>query len=194
MYAITAVLALAIAISIERTWLLVWRWSCDTEQLDALLDQGKLTEAVAATDTTPLGDVIRAGASEQDPELAWEAMSNASIRAESRIRTRIPYLATISNLATMLGLLGTVYGLIVAFSGLGDTAAAQRATGLSEGISTAMATTAYGLLVGIPALALHAWLEARVLHQLAVLESAAGRLTLGLRRASSTRPGSPTEG
>ncbi|MEE2751424.1 MAG: MotA/TolQ/ExbB proton channel family protein [Myxococcota bacterium] len=193
MYAITAVLALAVAITLERAWLLVWRWSCDTEQLEVLLDKGQLSEAIAITDTTPLGDVIRAGASDTDPELAWEAMSNASIRAEARIRTRISYLATISNLATMLGLLGTVYGLIVAFSGLGDTAAAQRATGLSEGISTAMATTAYGLLVGIPSLALHAWLEARAQHQLVGLESAAGRLTLGLRRASSTRPGSPVE-
>ena len=194
MYAITAVLALAVAITLERTWLLVWRWSHNLEQLDALLDEGKLSEAVSATENTPLGDVIRAGAAESDPELAWEAMSNASIRAEARIRTRIPYLSTISNLSTMLGLLGTVYGLIVAFSGLGDAAAAQRATGLSEGISTAMATTAYGLLVGIPTLACHAWLEARVHNQLAALEAAAGRLTLGLRRASSTRPSSSTDG
>lgn len=193
MYTITAVLALAIAITLDRTWVLMWKWRCDIESVLTLLDQGRLSEAKTATEQTPLGDVIRAGAAESDADLAWESMSNASIRAEGRIRARIPYLNTISNLSTMLGLLGTVYGLIVAFSGLGDTAATQRAAGLSEGISTAMATTAYGLLVGIPALALHAWLESRVQEQLECMESAAGRLALGLRRASSKRPVSPID-
>jgi biopolymer transport protein ExbB/TolQ len=83
--------------------------------------------------------------------------------------------------ATMLGLLGTVYGLILAFSALGDTSAGERAVQLSEGISTAMATTAYGLLVGIPALAVHAWLEAQARAALAQIEASAGRLAARLR-------------
>jgi biopolymer transport protein ExbB len=110
-------------------------------------------------------------------------MSAASATAESRIRQRVSYLATVSSLATMIGLLGTVYGLILAFSALGDSSAGERAQRLSEGISTAMATTAYGLLVGIPALAAHAWLQARVERLLAALESSAGQLVLGLRRS-----------
>ncbi|MDP7111438.1 MAG: MotA/TolQ/ExbB proton channel family protein [Myxococcota bacterium] len=52
---------------------------------------------------------------------------------------------------------------------------------LSEGISTAMATTAYGLLVGIPSLAAHAWLDARARRLLAAIEATAGRLASRLR-------------
>jgi biopolymer transport protein ExbB len=81
----------------------------------------------------------------------------------------------------MLGLLGTVYGLILAFSALGDTSAGERAVRLSEGISTAMATTAYGLMVGIPALAAHAWLDGRARELTAQLEAVAGRIALSKR-------------
>ena len=85
----------------------------------------------------------------------------------------------------MLGLLGTVYGLIVAFQGLGDASAVERATRLSDGIATAMATTAYGLLVGIPALAAHAFLEGRVQQLLAFSEAAASAVAVHRVRANS---------
>ncbi len=113
-------------------------------------------------------------------------MGAAFAEAEERLQGRIGYLGAIGNIATMLGLLGTVYGLILAFGALGDTSAGERAVQLSEGISTAMATTAYGLLVGIPALAAHAWLQTRAQQLLAGIEAGAGRL------AASLRP--PTEG
>ena len=188
MYAITALLALALAITVERSWLLWFRWRADSDAIGSLLDQGQLSQAAAAASGTPLGEVLAAGAAEDHHDLAWDAMANAGLRAEGQIRRRIEALATVSNLATMLGLLGTVYGLILAFSGLGDAASAERAARLSEGISTAMATTAYGLLVGIPALGLHAWLEARARLLLEDIEVAAGRVTLSLKRASSTGP------
>jgi biopolymer transport protein ExbB len=108
-------------------------------------------------------------------------MGAAMAEAEERVGARVPYLAAIGNIATMLGLLGTVYGLIIAFSALGDTGAGERAVRLSEGISTAMATTAYGLLVGIPSLAAHAWLDARARRLLAAIEATAGRLASRLR-------------
>jgi biopolymer transport protein ExbB len=188
MYAITALLALALAITVERSWLLWFRWRVDSNAVVALIAQGQLSPAATAASGTPLGEVLAAGAGERQHDLAWDAMSTAGLRAEGHIRRRIDALATVSNLATMLGLLGTVYGLILAFSGLGDTASAERAARLSEGISTAMATTAYGLLVGIPALGLHAWLDARARLLLEDIEVAAGHLTLSLKRASSPGP------
>ena len=166
MYAITALLAFALAIFLERSWLLCVAWRPNRTHPSG-----------------PVEEVLSAGRAETDPEAAWEAMSAASASAESRIRQRVSYLGTVSSLATMIGLLGTVYGLILAFSALGDSSAGERAQRLSEGISTAMATTAYGLLVGIPALAAHAWLQARVAQLLAALESSAGHLVLGLRRS-----------
>ena len=185
MYAITALLALALAVTVERAWLLWFRWRVSPDASGAMLGRGELSQAATAATGTPLGEVLAAGSVERQHGLAWDAMATAGLRAEGRIRKRIDTLATVSNLATMLGLLGTVYGLILAFSGLGDTAAAARAARLSEGISTAMATTAYGLLVGIPALGLHAWLEARARTLVEDIEVAAGQLTLSLKRASS---------
>ena len=84
----------------------------------------------------------------------------------------------------MIGLFGTVYGLILAFGSMGDVAAAERAARLSEGSSTAMASTAFGLLVAIPALAAHAALDAWARDQLADIERAATRLALSLRKSS----------
>ena len=92
---------------------------------------------------------------------------------ERDVRQRVHWLAAVGNVATMLGLLGTVYGLILAFSGLGDASAVERASRLSEGIATAMATTAYGLLVGIPALAAHALVEGRAARILGFCEAVA---------------------
>ena len=99
------------------------------------------------------------------------------------MRERVPYLATVGNVATMLGLLGTVYGLILAFTGLGDASAVERAQKLSEGIATAMSTTAFGLLVGIPALALHAFLDGRATRILRFCESVAARVATTRRGA-----------
>ncbi len=188
MYAITTLLALSLAITVERTWLLWFRWRVNSDAIGAMLDSGQFSKAATAAAGTPLGDVLSAGAAEIQPDLAWDAMSTTGLRAEGQIRRRIGALATVSNLATMLGLLGTVYGLILAFTGLGDAASAERAARLSEGISTAMATTAYGLLVGIPAMGLHAWLEARAGLLLEDIEVAASRITLSLKRASSPGP------
>ena len=95
---------------------------------------------------------------------------------EADIQQRVPYLATIGNLSTMLGLLGTVYGLIIAFAGLSDTSAVETQTQLNEGIATAMATTAWGLMVGIPALACHSLLESKARRLRALCESAASQV------------------
>ncbi|MCB9746670.1 MAG: MotA/TolQ/ExbB proton channel family protein [Alphaproteobacteria bacterium] len=185
MYAITAVGAFALAIGIERSALLALRWRADLPEVRVRLDAGDFNGAVGAAGASPMGEVLGAGASEASPEAAWEAMGAAAASAEARMRARVGALGAVSNIATMLGLLGTVYGLILAFSALGDASAGERAVKLSEGISTAMATTAFGLLVGIPALGLHAWLEGLVSQRLADIEVAAGALALAKRRSGS---------
>ena len=95
---------------------------------------------------------------------------------EHTLGCRVGALASAGNIATMLGLLGTVYGLIVAFGGMTDTASVTRAVQISEGIATAMSTTAWGLIVGIASLALHAFIEGRVRAMLALGETAAARM------------------
>jgi len=180
MYALLAVLAFAVAVVIERSL----TFYQDRIEPEALLK--RLEEAMAGGQTPTLGDtppeqVLKEGLRWSEAELAWEAMSGAAVLAEQRIRRRVGYLATVASIATMLGLFGTVYGLILAFGALGDVAAAERAARLSEGSSTAMATTAFGLLVAIPALAAHSVLEATVRDRLATIERVSSRLVLLLK-------------
>lgn len=175
MYALLAVGALELAVVIERLLTLL-RTRCDPAALFTRAQAGSPLGA------TPMEKVVAAGL-DAPVELCWDAMQGAAVEAELTIRRRIPYLATIASVATMIGLFGTVYGLILAFGALGDVAAAERAARLSEGSSTAMATTAFGLLVAIPALGAHALLEGLAREQLAQIEVIASKVNVWRRSA-----------
>ena len=181
MYAITAVLALALAVTLERLWLLWLRWRIDDAVVASALTAGDLAGAAQQAGRHPAARLIVAGAGASDAEAAWDAMGAEGALIESEARARVGYLAAAGNVATMLGLLGTVYGLIYAFSGLDSASAVERTARLSEGIGAAMVTTAWGLVVGIPALAAHAVIEGRVQRVLAVCESLAARVALARR-------------
>jgi len=181
MWTITAVLAFGLAVLLERCWVLFVRNRADLAAVRTAVESGDAAAATAAAGQGELGKVLQAGLAATGPDAAWDGMGAAAVEAEEALQGRVAYLATIGNVATMLGLLGTVYGLILAFGALGDTSAGERAVALSEGISTAMATTAYGLMVGIPALAAHAWLESRARATMAGIEATAGRLVVKIR-------------
>lgn len=185
MYAITALGAFALAVLLDRLLALVVRGRVDVDAVRAHLGRGELAAAVQSCGAAPLGRVLAAGAAQGHPEAAWEAMGAAAVAQERGLRQRVGYLGAVANLCTMLGLLGTVYGLILAFDALSDASAAEKAVRLSQGIATAMATTAWGLLVGIPALGAHAWLEDLVARRLAEIEECAGLVALALRRPPS---------
>ena len=176
MYAITAALAFGIAVLIERCWIFWIRWKLDTTALLSALDSSNLNEAGELNPAHPACRLVQAGKNATSSDAAWSAMATQAPLIESAVRQRVPYLATVGNLSTMLGLLGTVYGLIIAFSGLSDTSAIETQTQLNEGIATAMATTAWGLIVGIPALGLHALLEAKAGRIQALCEATAARV------------------
>jgi biopolymer transport protein ExbB/TolQ len=180
MYALLGVMAFALAVVIERSITLA-RYRCDPDAVIAKVEAAVKGGTAASFGATPMEDVVRAGLAWRDPELAWEAMAAASVEAELKIRRRIAYLSTVASIATMVGLFGTVYGLILAFGALGDVAAAERAAQLSEGSSTAMATTAFGLLVAIPALGAHSLAEATARELLGNIERVATRLVLALK-------------
>jgi biopolymer transport protein ExbB len=184
MYALLAVMAFAIAVALERAY------TFSTGRFDAEKLKSDLEDAFAAGRVpdfpahNPAEKVLKAGLRWPDAELAWEAMTEASIAAEQSLRQRVAYLSTVASIATMIGLFGTVYGLIMSFAALGDVAATERAARLSEGSSTAMASTAFGLLVAIPALAAHAFAEATVRERLSAIEGLASRLILLLKARS----------
>ena len=176
MYGIAVALALGLAVALERSWLLWLRWRLDGDKLLARLDSGDVQGVRSMVVGKPLAPIVDAGLDAASADAAWDAMGSAAVLVEAKVRDRIPYLMMVGNVATMVGLLGTVYGLIMAFQGLDDPSAVERSARLSEGIATAMATTAWGLMVGIPAIALHAVVDRRARHTLALYEAVAGRI------------------
>lgn len=88
-------------------------------------------------------------------ERIMEGVERLSINELPRISRRVNYLALIANIATLLGLLGTITGLQTSFGSLATADAAQKATLLANGISEAMNTTAFGLIVAVPCMILY---------------------------------------
>lgn len=175
MYGLLAVLAFALAVMVERA-IFFAKSRSNGRSVNAVIEAALKAGGRPVLGTSTLETVLSAGLAMPTAELGADAMQAAAVEAEETVRQRIPYLAAVASVATMLGLTGTVYGLILAFGALGDVAAAERAARLSEGSSTAMATTAFGLFVAIPALVAHSFFEAQARAMLASIEAAAGRL------------------
>ncbi len=141
------------------------------EEVRQLLAAGKLGAADQACQMQPsfLSFVLRAGFAEVDG--GWpaveKAMEDATAEQSSRLFRKIEYLSVIGNIAPMLGLLGTVVGMIFAFRELADSQGAPRAADLAEGIYLALVTTVEGLIVAIPSLAAFAVFRNRVDHLVA---------------------------
>ena len=117
-----------------------------------------------------------------------EAVEEASVREVARLHRRVDYLAVIANVATLAGLLGTIFGLKESFTALSVAEPAAKAALLAAGISQAMNTTALGLIVAIPCMLSHAKLTARRNELLVDLDSATLRLLNRLRRHAGAYP------
>ena len=170
MYPILGVLAVGVAIALERALFLskVRRHDQRTwNQLMPLIQAGKYDEARAYAENTPTGlsrilsyGLGRMGGARHRDDIEL-AMEEGLMEVVPRVEKRTHYLATLANTATLLGLLGTIIGLIQAFTAVASAAPAERADMLSASISVAMNTTAFGLSVGILLLVLHAMLQTK---------------------------------
>lgn len=136
------------------------------DELLALLNAGQWSQArqKALESESMLGQGVAGGISEC--ELGWAAVEVGAEEAigeqAAKLYRKVEYLNLIGNLAPMLGLLGTVVGMVVAFRELADTQGFARATDLAQGIYLALVTTVEGLVVAIPALALYSVFVNRV--------------------------------
>ena len=97
-----------------------------------------------------------------DPARLQAAADDAATLALSPLSRRLPHLNVLANVATLLGLLGTISGLITAFSAVGAADPAQRSAFMAAGISTALNATAFGLIIAIPTLLLQGFLVGMV--------------------------------
>src|SRR3989337_2879044 len=99
-------------------------------------------------------------------------MEESMMEIIPQLEKRTPYVGLLSNIATLLGLLGTIMGLIEAFTAVADANPAEKADLLSASISVAMNTTAFGLIVAIPLAVAHAVLAQQTGQIVAALETA----------------------
>ena len=131
-----------------------------------LLLAGNLSLAIERCRQQPsfLAFVLNAGLSEAEDgwSAAEKATEDAMADQSARLFRKIEYLSLIGNIAPMLGLLGTVVGMIFAFREVANTQGAARAADLAEGIYLALVTTVEGLIVAIPALGAFAIFRNRV--------------------------------
>ena len=170
MYPILIVFAVGVAIAAERYITLtlvtnknqvVW------DQVQPLLSEGEFEKAREMTneDESTISQVLNMGLSlhgtvrrREDIEIAME---ESMMEIVPRLEKRTPYVALASSIATLLGLLGTIMGLIQAFTAVANANPAEKADLLSASISVAMNTTAFGLMVAIPLLIIHAILTSK---------------------------------
>lgn len=167
MYPIILVGFIGIAIIIERALYLSAvkrRNQAFWQQLYPSVSEHKFKQALADAQNNKAAlalmienglETARYSRSPEDMELAME---ESLMEIMPRLETRTGYVATFANIATLLGLLGTIIGLITAFSAVASADPAQKAELLSASISVAMNTTALGLLVAIPLLLAHAFI------------------------------------
>ena len=159
------------AIATERTFSLYLRMNLDKEHffksLTTCLLHGDLEGMVAVCDENPapLSKVIKnclIRLINQGTDNEIQAALDEGVMIEvPRIERRIGFLAVIGNVATLMGLLGTITGLIQAFSAVATSDPVTKAAILTKGISEAMNCTAFGLIVAVPSVLIYSVLQAR---------------------------------
>ena len=170
MYPILIVFAVGLAIASERYITLavitkknqvVW------DRVQPVLADGDFEQAreMTSEDESTISQVLNMGLSLQGAVRRREdieiAMEESMMEIVPRLEKRTPYVALASSVATLLGLLGTIMGLIQAFTAVANANPAEKADLLSASISVAMNTTAFGLMVAIPLLIIHAILTSK---------------------------------
>ena len=173
MWPIFAAQVLSIAIIIERSIALyVRRQPTDANLLNALeegIKRGNLDSVISTaksvSSTNPLGTVVAAGAQAAQNmggrEEIQSKMDEVLLVENSRLQKRTVFLAMLGNVGTLLGLLGTIVGMIRSFGAIAEADPIQKANILAAGISEAMNATAYGLVTAIPALVMFTVLQNR---------------------------------
>jgi biopolymer transport protein ExbB len=115
-------------------------------------------------------------------------MEESLMEVMPRLEKRTHYLATFANIATLLGLLGTIVGLISAFTAVATANPAEKADLLSASISVAMNTTAFGLIVAIPLLLIHTLLQTKTTEIIDSLEMASVKFLNAITERASSEP------
>lgn len=163
MWPILVVFVFAMAISFERLFFVFFRANINSTafmaQVQKLIMAGNIDRAIQLCNSEPhaaLPRVVKAGlthANQPEEDIARE-VDEAILAVTPQISKRTTYLGMLANVATLTGLLGTIWGLIMAFEAVAAASAEMKQQMLAQGISVAMYTTAGGLMAAIPTLVL----------------------------------------
>jgi len=181
MYLIMLVLAIGLAIALERYLYLTVAKANNRRMMSKmmpLLQRGDYKQAysVASKSNHAISRMLSQGLSRyksaSNRDDIETAMEESMMEVIPRLEKRTHYLATFANIATLLGLLGTILGLISAFTAVAQVDPSLKAEILSTSISVAMNTTAFGLMVAIPLLLIHTVLTTKTTEIVDSLEMA----------------------
>ena len=200
MYPIAIVLVIGLVIATERWIFLTAAKRANRQDFDRILpllqrkDYSAINK-VAQSSTAPVARIVGAGVARLATSARREdieyAMEECVMEAMPRLEKRTPYLATLANIATLLGLLGTIIGLIAAFTAVANADPTEKASLLSQSISVAMNTTAFGLMSAIPLLLFHSMLQTKTTEIVDSLEMAGVKclnIMSGARQQDERRP------
>jgi biopolymer transport protein ExbB len=170
MYPILLVFAVGSAIAVER-YVTLTRVTAKNQsawsKVQGALMEGDFDSAreITSQDDSTISQLLSMGLARQGGVRRREdieiAMEESMMEIIPQLEKRTPYVALASSIATLLGLLGTIMGLIQAFTAVANANPAEKADLLSASISVAMNTTAFGLMVAIPLLITHTVLTAK---------------------------------
>jgi len=199
MYIILATAVIIVAVALERMIVLARVSSVNAKKLaDDLVrhaQRGDLSGALnlvrgaKAPGARVAEAILETGTT--DEQSLQNAADGAATLALPPLAKRLPYLNMLANVATLLGLLGTIFGLTTAFSAVGAADPSQRSAFLAAGISQALNTTAFGLIVAVPTLLLHGFLVNRLESIVEQVDEISIRLIRAMTRGGGGSGGVP---
>jgi biopolymer transport protein ExbB/TolQ len=170
MYIILVVSVIAMATIIERGYMVLFRYNLNgtafMAQIQKLIMANNIDRAIKlcnAESNAALTTVLKAGLTRANRSTVeiQNAVDEATLEVIPMIMKRTPYLGMWANVATLIGLLGTISGLVTAFKAVASASPETKQTLLAAGISVAMYTTAFGLVVAIPTMICHSVISNR---------------------------------
>lgn len=170
MYVIAGFSVLSLAIFLERVFFIMFRYNINgpafMKKIQKLVQARNFDRAIQLCNAAPnaaLSKVLKAGLAKagQEQREIQNAVDEAALELLPKLQRRTGYLQVIANVATLLGLLGTILGIIIAFKAVSEVEASQKQKVLTRGIAIALYTTAFGLVVAIPTMLAHALIDAK---------------------------------
>ena len=166
-YGMLIMAVFGLAVFIDRFYALYFKESIDAKKFFAEMQKrimaDKIDDAIRLCNNAPLAQVVKSGLMKADMgvDAIETAINEKATELIPTLEHRTHYLSMVANAATMLGLLGTVSGMILCFQAVAGVEPSKKATILAQGVSVAMNSTALGLMVAVPCIIVFSFLQAK---------------------------------